>query len=314
MSSSYHFQFEVYRRNFKQPLRTSHGLWRVREGIIVSLHDSEGRLCQGEIAPIPWFGSETLSKAVKFCQKQEGMISSQEIMAIPDSLPACQYGFESAFLEFTNDEFFRVDNLDFCYLLPSGVQVLDHNFLEQNPLVQNSQAASTYKWKIGMANVVEEIAIAKKLISQLPDNAKLRLDANGGLSLVATKAWLNFADNQQKIEFIEQPLPPKQFKQMLQLKEKYHTTLALDESVATLVQLKLCYQLGWRDVFVVKPGIMGYPSQLRRFCQRHQLDLVFSSVLETDVGLQMALHLAAELGNLQRAMGFGVQHWFQETD
>lgn len=313
MNSTYHFQFEVYQRNFKKPLQTSHGLWRVREGIILSLRDSEGKLAQGEIAPIPWFGSETLSEAIQFCQQREGVITSQEIKTIPDSLPACQYGFESALLAFVEESVSSPNYLDFCYLLPSGVQALNHDFLAQNSSAQNFQAATTYKWKIGIAEASEEIAIAKKLIFQLPNNAKLRLDANGGLSLAEAKAWLDFADNQSTIEFIEQPLPPEQFAQMLELNRAYRTALALDESVATLGQLKHCYRLGWRDIFVIKPGIMGYPSQLRSFCQQYQLDLVFSSVLETDIGLRMALQLAAELGNRQRAMGFGVQHWFGDS-
>ncbi len=283
------------------------------------MHDSDGKLCQGEIAPIPWFGSETLSDALQFCPQQTDLITIEEIKTIPESLPACQYGFESALLGFTDQDFSCGETLNFCYLLPSGNQVLAHDFSRQNlsaqnPLGHNQQIATTYKWKIGIEKASEEIAIAEKLIDQLPDNSKLRLDANGGLNLAEAKTWLNFADNRPSIEFIEQPLPPDQFEQMLELNEIYRTALALDESVATLAQLKLCFQLGWRDIFVIKPGIMGYPSKLRSFCQQHQLDVVFSSVLETDVGLHMALQLSAELGNPQRAIGFGVKHWFRDTE
>ena len=128
------------------------------------MHDSEGKLCQGEIAPIPWFGSETLSDALQFCQQKKDLITIEEIKTIPDSLPACQYGFESALLGFTDDGLTCGDALDFCYLLPPGIQVLEHDFLGQNYPAQNSQAATTFKWKIGMEKVSEEIAISEKLI------------------------------------------------------------------------------------------------------------------------------------------------------
>jgi o-succinylbenzoate synthase len=88
--------------------------------------------------------------------------------------------------------------------------------------------------------------------------------------------------------------------------------ISLDESVATLQQLETCYSQGWRQIFVIKPLIIGSPSKLRRICQQYQIDAVFSSVFETDIGRHAALQLANELSLQNRAVGFGVNHWFQE--
>ncbi|HAA31219.1 MAG TPA: o-succinylbenzoate synthase, partial [Cyanobacteria bacterium UBA8553] len=90
----------------------------------------------------------------------------------------------------------------------------------------------------------------------------------------------------------------------------YSTPIALDESVATIDQLEECYQKGWRGIFVIKVAIAGSPKRLRQFCQKHDIDTVFSSVFETSIGRQAALQLAAELSNPNRAVGFGVNHWF----
>jgi O-succinylbenzoate synthase len=49
---------------------------------------------------------------------------------------------------------------------------------------------------------------------------------------------------------------------------------------------------------------------LRQFCQQHEIDAVFSSVFETAIGRQTALQLAAELSRKNRAVGFGVDHFF----
>ena len=149
----------------------------------------------------------------------------------------------------------------------------------------------------------------------------MRLDANGGLSEGQARLWLencdcinNYSQSSAKIEFIEQPLGVDKLQLMLTLNRDYQTAIALDESVATLNQLKDCYQQGWRGIFVIKPGIAGYISRLRQFCQEEQIDVVFSSMLETTIGRQAALQLARELTIKPRAVGFGVSHWFTENE
>ena len=291
-------------------MHTSHKIWRVRRGIIVSLTDTQGQTAQGEIAPIPWFGSEDINQAIQFCQQQGNTISLETIQSIPDSLPACQFGFESAFLTINQQlPSIKEDELNYCHLLPTGKKALEETYSS----VTENETSPTFKWKIGVDEIATEIALLKQLIVQLPQNARLRLDANGGLTVDEAKRLLEFTETQSIIEFIEQPLPPSQFSEMIELGKNYNTSLALDESVANIKQLKNCYERGWRDVFVIKPLIAGFPSLLRQFCQQYSLDVVFSSVFETFVGRQAALKLAWELGNRSRAIGFGTKQWFQDS-
>jgi o-succinylbenzoate synthase len=63
---------------------------------------------------------------------------------------------------------------------------------------------------------------------------------------------------------------------------------------------------------VIKPAIVGSPSQLRQFCQENAIDAVFSSVFETAIGRQAGLQLAAELSYKNRAVGYGTTHWFND--
>lgn len=309
-NNQYQFQFEPYSRQFNFPLRTSHGIWQVREGIIITFKDERGNVGKGEIAPIPWFGSETIQEVKQFCQQQEKTITSKTIINIPDCLPACQFAFESALTNLSQEPSLDLEKqFNYSYLLPTGKQVLERDYR-----LKNNLNFSTFKWKIGVEEAITEIAIAKQLITRLPSNARLRLDANGGLTLKDAHKWLEFAEDYSLIEFIEQPLPPSQFLEMMVLQEIYQTSLALDESVTNLSQLQSCYDRGWRDIFIVKAAIAGFPSRLRRFCQQRSLDLVFSSVFETEIGRQAALQLALELGNIHRAVGFGVNHWFRDRE
>ena len=297
------FKFDIYQRHFKQPLRTSHGLWRIREGIIISLSDGVNTAL-GEIAPLPWFGSETMSEALEFCQRWGNAIALENITQIPNSLPACQFAFESAWLDLKPQNDYP-DKLNYCYLLSPGDKALN----EWQKIYQ-SKNNSTFKWKIGVYSLQQEIKILQQLVAAFPPEVKLRLDANGGLNLDRAKQLLTITDKLKTIEFIEQPLPPKHFAEMLELSQVYTTPLALDESVANFKQLKSAKEQGWRGIFVVKAAIAGFPTRLIKYCQDLSLDVVFSSVFETQVGRNAVLKLASQV-NHPRAVGFGVNHWIE---
>ncbi|MEH1925934.1 o-succinylbenzoate synthase [Nostoc sp.] len=342
----YQFKFRPYQRRFLRSLTTNHGKWDIREGIILRLTDESGKVGWGEIAPISWFGSETLEQALDFCRQLPAEITDEIIFSISDKLPACQFGFESAqewgetrlIASVLESEFFSMHNApcpmpntslteaaptatlstsaqSFSALLPAGEVALN----QWKTLWE--QGYRTFKWKIGVYAIADELEIFESLIHTLPASTKLRLDANGGLSYEEANLWLWTCDNLKEngeipleIEFIEQPLPVEQFQQMLELSMSYKTAIALDESVATLGQLAACHQQGWRGIFVIKPGIVGSPSRLRKFCHQHQIDTVFSSVFETAIARQAALQLAAELSKNNRAIGFGIDHFFEQED
>lgn len=306
--------FHPYQRRFKRSLKTHHGLWTVREGILLQLTDSQDNQGEGEIAPLPWFGSETLEEALYFCRHLPDRFSVDELRAIPAQLPACQFGFGCALQELhqnsTPTSLFPIPEeetpLAYSALLPTGAAALT----DWIPLWQ--QGYRTFKWKIGVSDSSVEQELCRELRHGLPAPAHLRLDANGGLDLETAQQWLALCDEPKPgtglrtIEYLEQPL--LQLEDMLALSEQYMTPIALDESVATLNQLVDCYQRGWRGIFVIKPAIAGDPEQLRQFCLTHSLDTVFSSVFETNVGRRACLQLAKELST--RAVGFGVDHWF----
>ncbi|MDY7015379.1 MAG: o-succinylbenzoate synthase, partial [Cyanobacteriota bacterium] len=304
-----------YQRRFRQPLQTHRGIWKVREGIILRLKDENGTEGWGEIAPLPDFGSETLSEALDCCQQLGRDLTKEAIASIPGNRPACQFGFESAATEISARTADKPSNdtgpkhllqqFTYSYLLPAGEGVLR----AWKPAWE--KGGRTFKWKIGVRPVPEELQLFSQLVRALPAGAKLRLDANGGLNFNSAQQWLKAADEVGMVEFIEQPLPPTEFALLLELRDRAVTPLALDESVATLPQLEDCYARGWRGIFAIKAAIAGSPQRLREFCRNHPIDAVFSSVFETSVGRKAVLNLATELSNPNRALGFGVDRWFE---
>ena len=298
---NYRFAYRPYQRQFRQPLSTSHGWWTVRSGIILRLIDEHNCVTFGEIAPLPWFGSETLEQTLAFCQQLAEQISAAMIIAIPDRLPACQFGFESALSRPTKRASIGVHSA----LLPTGPVALS-----SWPALW-AQGYRTFKWKMGIAPIAAELKLLAQLLAQLPQGVTLRLDANGGLTYAEAAQWLQVCAG-QPIAWLEQPLPPSEFAAMLHLSQLYATPLALDESVATLADLKTCYDQGWRGVFVIKPAIVGSPRRLRQFCRNYAIDAVFSTVFETAIGRQAGLQLAAQLSPAQRAVGYGTSAWFAD--
>ena len=287
------FEFCPYRRRFRQPLRTSHGLWSVREGIIVRLESELGRVGFGEIAPIEWFGTETMEDAIALCQTLPSEISWQEIDQI--QFPACRFGFEMGWLAADGVADVADERLVYCALISEEWRELWE------------QGYRTFKIKIGVNEIREEITTLKRLVEEMPEEAVFRLDANGGLTEFEMHQWLAICEH-LNVEFLEQPT--NDFAMMLSASQQYSTAIALDESVATIAQLEDCYERGWRGIFVIKPAIAGSPSRLRKFCEMHQIDTVFSSVFETAIARRAGLKLAAELSD--RAVGYGTTHWFDE--
>ncbi len=282
-------------------LRTAHGLWADREGLRLRLRLVDGREGYGEIAPIPWFGTETLEVAIATCAQLPRRLTWETIHTIPDTCPATQFAFEAAWLDALGLPELP-NTLRYSQLLPAGAAALTR--------LETAQAASTYKWKIGVYPWPQEQAWLEHLLQQLPETAKLRLDANGSLSratLLQLLNWLEQSAQTAKIELIEQPLADPD--QIRDIAATSSVAIAIDESVSTLADLER-----WRDwpgPLVIKPAITGFPSQLRQRLQTHHQPIILSSALETQRGQQLVLALTHDLS--ERALGFAPQGWFNEA-
>lgn len=305
------YEYRPYAIPLKSPLNSHHGSWRRRQGIYIRLENDRGEVGFGEIAPLPWFGSESFEAALDFCQQLPRQITAATIQAIADDLPACQFGFGTAWEAIARLPYIITLPLDICGLLPAGEAVLR---AWQQPWQQGYR---TFKWKIGIQDHTLEKNLFYTLIAQLPPGARLRLDANGGLTQETARDWLQTLDGiaqsqPDRIEFLEQPLPPQASDELMALAHGYHTPIALDEAIASVRQLWMWHQRGWPGIYVVKPGILGFPGSLRQFCQEHRQEsrLVFSSVLEGAIARTAIFHLIQGLNLESRlAVGFGIDPW-----
>jgi o-succinylbenzoate synthase len=302
MTNNYLFSFGRYQRPFLYPLQTAHGQWSVREGLIIQLIDEVGSNYWGEIAPIPWFGSESLEEAIEFCTFLGDSVSWP--LEIPDRLPATQFAFSAA-IPYGYEPLEPVmEDIAWSFLLPAGERVLE---AWQRPWELGHR---TFKWKIGVVGVAEELVIFDRLLTALPQGAKLRLDANAGLSYEDACTWLSSLPL-NTIEFLEQPVAS--LTEMLRLAERFEIPLAVDELVSNLGRLRDCYEQGWRGIYVIKPCIAGSLGELSEFIQERELDVVLSSSLESSIGQRAILRWAAAQGVIGRATGMATTSWFANT-
>lgn len=304
MPSVYHVNVQPYQFPLAFPLTTAHGHWTHRAGIIIQLTNDRGQTHRGEIAPLPWFGTEDLAQAAEFCQRLNGLITPDQIQHIPDRLPCCQFAFGSAAWGFA-DQTFASQSLSYCQLLPTGEAAFD--YLDN----AHTLRCQTVKWKIGVQGFEREQQWFLRLLEKLPPQTRLRLDANGGLTLADAQQWLTFLDRRREndhksiqLEYLEQPLPPAQINDLFTLAQTFETAIALDEAVASFSQLQRLYDQQWPGIYSLKAAIMGDPRRLHQWLNSHPIPAIFSSVFETAIARQRVLQLAQQWNLKNYAVGF----------
>jgi O-succinylbenzoate synthase len=299
----YQISFRAYRRAFVEPLRTSQGDWSIREGFIVCIRHNL-LAGYGEVAPIPWFGTETVEAAETYLKRLINQSELPENTADLAALPCCAFGISAA-----RSGSPRKPRRDYSVaaLLPAGKAALE------TATVKVGQGYTTFKWKIGVEPVSTEQAILAELLQSLPANAQVRLDANGGLSVEALESWLNYLKNHlQQIDYLEQPFPPGQEALMARYAKSSEVPIALDESLHGNRGIQWLEAGAWPGPLVVKPALMGDRNALVERLRPIASQVVFSSVFETAIGLENALSIADQLPEPGRAIGFDTLDAFSD--
>lgn len=294
---AYLFEFKSYRRPLRAPLRTAHGLWAEREGLILRLEDGDGTVGYGEVAPLPWFGTETLAEAAEVCGKFGGTVDGEVLDAVPARFGCVRFALAQA--RQSPAKVAGSSRLPVTGLLPAGREALA-------ALPARLEAGYlSFKWKVAVGAVDDELGIFDDLLAALPAYARLRLDANGGWDRRQAAKWLERCA-ERPVEFVEQPVKPGDEAALLGLAADYPVTLALDESVTDLSSARRWQGKGWGGVFVIKPALTGPLDELVAWAAETKAEVVLSSAIETALGRAAILRTALTQPLTKRALGFGV--------
>ncbi|MEM9226696.1 MAG: o-succinylbenzoate synthase [Verrucomicrobiota bacterium] len=292
-------EYKPYQRTFSQPLQTAHGIWSMREGIILRLERDDGSIGYGEVAPVPWFGTETLEQALIFLKE----LRADPTLPVPKGLPCTEFAWFCAqgYLDGI-----RPTTVHVAGLLPACEAALE----KAESLL--SEGYTTLKWKIGVGPVDAEQRIAVQLSRLLHERGVLRLDANGALDQDEANSWMHCLRD-YPVDYIEQPMPVGQEAEMRQLAKNHGIMVAFDESVVDIASLNAYSASDQHGTFIVKPALIGSFIDFQVWWLDYDnVRAVYSSVFETAIGFEMALRMVQFCRREHEVHGFGTLGAFPE--
>jgi len=169
---------------------------------------------------------------------------------------------------------------------------------ELERVVNSFPGVSTFKVKVG-SNASEDIARINVLRSLRP-HAKIRIDANGLLSVEQAVSLLQLVGD---IEYIEQPCATIQ--ELRELKKRIDVKIVGDEVLRKAKDPFAIDLTGAVDYLMLKVQPLGGIKRAHQLAQHHKLPVVVSSALESAVGINYGLILAASFEDMNFDCGLG---------
>ncbi len=302
------FQYRAYRRSFAGDFSNARESYAKREGILIRLEDADGRVGFGEVAPILSFGTESFASALGVVESLGDKVELEPLLAQLGGYPCLRWAMESALDGIEREGVWP--EIEKPWPVCGLVAELGAVSEIEEKLKMHYQCL---KFKIGKASLLEELKALDRVVEMSEGKVAIRLDANGMLDYRSARAWLERAA-ELPIEFIEQPLPQGEEKEMRRLAADFPTPLALDESVGSVDDLKRWRDEQWAGLYVIKPSLSGSLFDLEAELESGAADCVFSSSLETLIGAANAVGFAIRQKGSSRALGFGVESLFADRN
>lgn len=171
-------------------------------------------------------------------------------------------------------------------------------------IVNSFPGVETFKVKVG-DNLSEDIERLTKVRSLAP-KAKLRIDVNGNWDVpTAITNLRSIYENIGAIEYVEQPCAT--IAELRELKEKLSVDIPIaGDEVLRKANNPFAVDLsGAVDILALKVQPLGGIEQAHKLAEHHKLPIVISSALESAVGINYGLYLAASFADLNFDCGLG---------
>jgi O-succinylbenzoate synthase len=173
-----------------------------------------------------------------------------------------------------------------------------------NSLIASYNGVKTYKVKVG-DNLSEDIVRLARIRS-LGRDIKIRIDVNGLWSIKdALTNLYAFYEEVGPFEYVEQPCAT--LDELRELKASIHIPLkiAVDEAVRKTKDPFAINLDGAADIVMLKVQPLGGITRAHEIAQHHNLPVVVSSALESVVGINYGLALAASFEEMNFDCGLG---------
>jgi O-succinylbenzoate synthase len=171
-------------------------------------------------------------------------------------------------------------------------------------IVNSFPGVTTFKVKVG-DNLSEDIARLTKVRALRPE-AKLRIDVNGNWSVADAITNLRaIYENIGPLEYVEQPCAT--IKELRELKEKMQINIPIaGDEVLRKARDPFAIDLkGAVDFLMLKVQPLGGIERAHKLAEHHKLPVVVSSALESAVGINYGMILAASFPEMNLDCGLG---------
>jgi O-succinylbenzoate synthase len=162
----------------------------------------------------------------------------------------------------------------------------------------------TFKVKVG-DNLAEDLVRLAKVRSLSP-KAKIRIDVNGNWSVADAMTNLQaIYEITGPLEYVEQPCATVDELRELKEKIKIDIKIAGDEVLRKASDPFAVNLTDAIDVLMLKVQPLGGIARAQKLAAHHKLPVVVSSALESAVGIQYGLYLAASFPDMKFDCGLG---------
>ena len=168
---------------------------------------------------------------------------------------------------------------------------------EIESLMRTFPGASTFKVKVGN-NLVEDVIRVARVFSNAP-KAAIRIDVNGLWSVEeALNNLYAYYEEIGPFEYVEQPCATVEELRELKSKIKIPLRIAADEVIRKAPDPFAVDLTGAADIVMLKVQPLGGIQRCLDIANHHNLPVVVSSALESAIGIEYGLELAAAISDL----------------
>jgi O-succinylbenzoate synthase len=173
---------------------------------------------------------------------------------------------------------------------------------EIEDLMRSYQGVKTFKVKVGR-NLNEDVIRVARVFSNAP-KAAIRVDVNGLWSVDEALTHLYaYYEEIGPLEYVEQPCATVEELRELKSKIKIPLRIAADEIIRKAADPFAVDLTGAADLVMLKVQPLGGIQRSLEIAAHHGLPVVVSSALESAIGIEYGLDLAASISDLTHDCG-----------
>ncbi len=282
------FKKKSYSFKLSTKVENSKTTYLTKSGWIIKLINNDKKIGFGEVSPLR---KEDLKK----CAKQLNMMPEYvEVLNLSDQInifhPCIQSAINSALAEIDGKIIFK-GNYDFDEIDKTAILLNPEDVISDLNEIKKKQSnigkLVTIKWKVALKNNHDEEAILEEILSQIDNNIKLRIDANGSWGREIANRWADILKDNKNIDWLEQPLCVDDIDGLKELNKKI--PIALDESLLKFPTLIDEWE-GWQ---IRRPSQEKNPVLLLKELENKKGLISISTSFETGIGKRWLYHLSS---------------------